>query len=44
MVKPRSFSDIKKNFQLEDIIDFVYKGIDTIIDDNVTKRFTTEGN
>ena len=41
--KPRSLSDIKRNFQLDDIIDFVHKGIDTIIDDDVTKRFTTEG-
>ena len=42
-IKTRSMSDIKRNFQLGDIIDFVHKGIDTIIDDDVTKRFTTEG-
>jgi glycerol-3-phosphate O-acyltransferase 3/4 len=41
-IKTRSMSDIKRNFQLSDIIDFVHKGIDTIIDDDVTKRFTTE--
>ncbi len=33
----------KKNFHLGDIIGFVNKGIGSIIDDDVTKRFTTEG-
>ncbi len=33
----------KKSFHLGDIIGFVNKGVDSIIDDNVTKRFTTEG-
>lgn len=42
--KPRSASDIKRDFQIDDIIDFVNKGINTIVDDEVTKRFTTEGN
>lgn len=38
----RSLSDIKRDFQLGDIIEFVHRGIETIIDDDVTKRFTTE--
>jgi hypothetical protein len=42
-LKQRSYSDLKRDFQLGDIMDFVHKGIDTIIDDDVTKRFTTEG-
>lgn len=41
--KSRSYSDIKRDFQLGDVMDFVRNGIDSIIDDNVTKRFTTEG-
>lgn len=40
--RPRTISDIKRDFQLGDVIDFVYKGMETIIDDDVTKRFTTE--
>ena len=39
----RSLSDLKRNFQLDDVLDFVNKGISDIIDDDVTKRFTTEG-
>lgn len=38
----RSMSDIRRDFQLGDVIDFVQKGVQTIIDDEVTKRFTTE--
>lgn len=33
---------VKRDFQLYDIIDFVQKGMNAIIDDEVTKRFTTE--
>jgi len=40
--RPRTISDIKRDFQLGDIIDFVHQGLETIIDDQVTKRFTTE--
>jgi len=40
--KQRSYSDIKRDFQLSDICDFVHKGLEAIIDDEVTKRFTTE--
>jgi len=40
--RPRTISDIKRDFQLGDIIEFVHKGMETIIDDDVTKRFTTE--
>ena len=32
----------KKPFELGDVIEFVHRGLETIIDDNVTKRFTTE--
>lgn len=40
--RSRTISDIKRDFQLGDIIEFVHRGIETIIDDDVTKRFTTE--
>jgi len=40
--RPRTISDIKRDFQLGDIMEFVHKGLETIIDDDVTKRFTTE--
>lgn len=40
--RPRTISDIKRDFQLGDIMDFVHQGMETIIDDQVTKRFTTE--
>jgi len=40
--RPRTLSDLKRDFQLGDIIDFVHQGMNTIIDDEVTKRFTTE--
>ena len=35
-------SDLRKNFQLGDIIDFVHNGLESIVDDDVTKRFTTK--
>lgn len=38
----RTLSDLRKNFQLGDIIDFVHNGLESIVDDDVTKRFTTE--
>ncbi len=38
----RTLSDLRRNFQLGDIIDFVHNGLESIIDDDVTKRFTTE--
>lgn len=41
-VKERRLSDMKRDFELSDVIDFVHKGLETIIDDDVTKRFTTE--
>lgn len=40
--KPRTLSDLKRNFQMGDIMDFVHHGLETIVDDQVTKRFTTE--
>lgn len=41
-IKARSLSDMKRDFQLGDITDFVNQGLQSIIDDQVTKRFTTE--
>jgi glycerol-3-phosphate O-acyltransferase 3/4 len=41
-VKERRLSDMKRDFELSDVVDFVHKGLETIIDDDVTKRFTTE--
>jgi glycerol-3-phosphate O-acyltransferase 3/4 len=41
-VRPRTISDIKRDFQLGDIMEFVHEGLETIVDDQVTKRFTTE--
>jgi glycerol-3-phosphate O-acyltransferase 3/4 len=38
----RTLSDLRRNFQLGDVIDFVHNGLESIIDDDVTKRFTTE--
>ncbi|CAF0732979.1 unnamed protein product [Brachionus calyciflorus] len=40
--KQRTLSDMKRDFQLDDITDFVHQGLQSIIDDQVTKRFTTE--
>ena len=34
--------DGKHKFELGDIVEFVQRGMQTIIDDEVTKRFTTE--
>jgi len=42
VARARSLSDIKRDFQFGDVIDFVNRGLQTIIDDEVTKRFTTE--
>lgn len=33
----------KKNFHLSDICDFIKVGVQAIVDDEVTKRFDTEG-
>ena len=33
----------RKNFRLYDICDFVKMGVQAIVDDEVTKRFDTEG-
>jgi hypothetical protein len=41
-VRYRSLSDIKRDFELSDVIQFVHNGLESIIDDEVTKRFTTE--
>ena len=42
-----SFDDLKnyqqKNFHLSDIYEFVTLGVQAIVDDEVTKRFDTEG-
>jgi glycerol-3-phosphate O-acyltransferase 3/4 len=35
-------SDVKNEFQLSDVIPYINQGIEAIIDDNVTKRFTTK--
>jgi glycerol-3-phosphate O-acyltransferase 3/4 len=40
--RSRTLSDFKRDFQLGDIIEFVHNGLDAIVDDDVTKRFTTE--
>lgn len=42
LIKKRTLSDIKRDFQLGDVVGFVNKGLQSIIDDDVTKRFTTE--
>lgn len=34
----------KKDFHLSDICDFIKVGVQAIVDDEVTKRFDTEGN
>jgi hypothetical protein len=41
-VRYRSLSDLKRDFELSDVIQFVHNGLESIIDDEVTKRFTTE--
>lgn len=40
--RARTLSDFKRDFQLGDILEFVHNGLDAIVDDDVTKRFTTE--
>jgi len=39
---PRSMNEIKNNFQLDDVAGFAIQGLKSIIDDDVTKRFTTK--
>lgn len=38
----RTLSELRKNFQLGDVIDFVHNGLESIVDDEVTKRFSTD--
>ena len=42
VVKKNEDKSEKREFELGDIVEFVQRGMQTIIDDEVTKRFTTE--
>ncbi|KAG1657698.1 Glycerol-3-phosphate acyltransferase 4 [Nymphon striatum] len=39
----KSFTELKKEFHLSDSLDYIKHGVETIIDDEVTKRFSAEG-
>jgi hypothetical protein len=42
MSRVKSFGSFKREFKLDDVCDFVKTGVQVIVDDEVTHRFTTE--
>jgi glycerol-3-phosphate O-acyltransferase 3/4 len=42
MSRVKSFGSFKRGFKLDDVCDFVKTGVQVIVDDEVTHRFTTE--